>query len=296
MSSRHTNPEDGFNKEIESRLKTRGSGRIEEWPDLYKLLFPDDEIIPEPDFIPVVEDHEVRLKNKRTWPECSQDVHVLISQQHHIPEAARSHLAQRIEELMQRHINNILERPMAIPRRIQIQQNCPDPDTQGLQPPEDEFVHIMEGMTEIGNGSSGLDSLVDTFSTPRYMSPDSSQSETQGPQQFLSSPEHMGLPSVYPTPQTAADTFGQPYPVERSSPARFEPQPGHPYYIRPPGSFNHPTIAASAAMMWPQRFQDHSQGSLSPPADIQSLVNRGIGSVEDLWTLSPYPFPAPDFG
>jgi hypothetical protein len=44
-----TNPEDGFNETIETRLRSRKPHlKVEEWKPLYHLLFPDDEIIPEP--------------------------------------------------------------------------------------------------------------------------------------------------------------------------------------------------------------------------------------------------------
>lgn len=43
----NADPEDGFGEDIESRLITRGLGKITEWEGLYRALFPNDELIPE---------------------------------------------------------------------------------------------------------------------------------------------------------------------------------------------------------------------------------------------------------
>ncbi|OTA58921.1 hypothetical protein K449DRAFT_385474 [Hypoxylon sp. EC38] len=296
MSSQYTDPEDGFNKEVESRLKSRRNDKVEEWPDLYKILFPDDEVIPEPDFIPVVEDHEVFLKYERTKQALCRGIHGLVAQQHHAPGAGQD-LARDIMNLVQENFNNILERSMAIPRYIQNQQNSFESELQGLQPSEDEFVHITEGATEIGNGSSGLQPPFDTFSTPRYMSPDGIQGSIQEPQQYPRSPEHRGSSLVCSTPGTTAGIFGQPHTAERNNPARFEPQPVHPYYIRQPDTFNNTAIVASESMMWPQRFQGRGQNALSMetmslPGDIHPPAAPNTETVEDWWIPSNYQFPA----
>ncbi|KAI0839397.1 hypothetical protein F5Y06DRAFT_295424 [Hypoxylon sp. FL0890] len=298
MSSQRSDPEDGFDKEVESRLKTRGNRKVEEWVDLYKILFPDDETIPDPDFIPVVEDHEVFLKYERTKPDLSLDVDILVARQYHIPEGVRDLLARDIKNLFEMSFNNILERPMLIPRNT---QSRPESGIQGNQPLESEFVHVTEGVNEMGNGSPSFDLLADTFNTPRYMSPDGSQGELQEPpgQQFLSSAEHVDLASVYATQQAITEMFGHPYPVERSSIPRFEPQPGHPYYIRPPNTYGNATTAASESM-WPQGFQDRGQSSLSfmenlsLPGSMQPPVIRDTGAAEDIWSLSNYQFPTTD--
>ncbi|KAI0105394.1 hypothetical protein F4776DRAFT_657902 [Hypoxylon sp. NC0597] len=296
MNSPHADPEDGFNKEVESRLKSRGNGRVEEWPDLYKILFPGDETIPEPDFVPVVEDHEVFLKYERTNPGLSRDIHRLVAQQHHSPGAGRD-LARDIMNLVQKNFDNILERPMAIPRYIQSQQNRLESELQGLQSSEDEFVDITEGITEMGNGSSGLQPPFDTFSTPRYMSPDGTQGDIQGTHQYSRSSEHTGSSLVCSTPGATAGMFGQPYPAERGNPPRFEPQHVHSYHIRSPNMFNNTTIAASESMMWPQRFQSRGQNSLSMetmslPSDIHPPVVPNTEAFEDWWIPSNYQFPA----
>ncbi|KAI1137626.1 hypothetical protein F5Y05DRAFT_414181 [Hypoxylon sp. FL0543] len=298
MGTQHINPEDGFNNEVECRLKTRGGKRrVEEWPDLYKLLFPDDETIPEPatcpatDFVPVVEDHEVFLSYERTKPDWFRDVDILVAQKYHIiPESIRHLLARDIKTIFENAFDNRLARPMSIPRNMSSQQSRLEPEMQGDQLSESEFFYTREGVTDIGDGSASL-----CFDTPRYTPPDDSQGESQEStgQQLLSRAEHMNFLLAYSTtPQASTEMFGQPHPVETSNTPGLELQPGQSHYVRPPSTHDDVTMAIPGPIMWSPSFQNSSQSSVpfrdgaSLPGDIHPPVSQDSRAAGANWEFS----------
>ncbi|KAI2470698.1 hypothetical protein F4781DRAFT_389490 [Annulohypoxylon bovei var. microspora] len=294
-NTQQANPEDGFDEEIESRLTTRGNGRIGDWIELYKTLFPDDQMIPESDFDPVVEDHEVAEKYQRIKPEIDREIKELTS---------RPHSAQDLISLFERAVGDFLERPAVIIRNLQDHSDHSDLEMQTLHYPGNDYVHIETEGNESINDPPSLGRQAETFITPQYMTPNDSQAEALGgPQHFLGSSQDVGLTSIYPNSQTAMGMIEPPFPVERSNPRQMEAPLSHPYFVRASNTYDNTTVAAVDPMPWLYRCQNRNQDSL-PPRDTMSLPDNeffqapdGVGATEDFWNLSSdYQFPAHNHG
>lgn len=60
-------PDDGFDEGIETRLASRKEGeKPEDWVDLYRILFPEEEPVPMPSRMPILQTSDsLRLKDSR---------------------------------------------------------------------------------------------------------------------------------------------------------------------------------------------------------------------------------------
>ncbi|KAI1372474.1 hypothetical protein F4677DRAFT_432369 [Hypoxylon crocopeplum] len=256
----NTDPEDGFNEMVDNRLRSRGANKIEEWADLYKHLFPDDEIIPEPDFIPVVEDHEVFHKYESTKSALIQRVDEVVAQ--HLFNSAfnRSRLVTDILVIFDNTLTVVLGRSELIRPNFQTRQGRFDSEYSEPQSLEDDS----------GGASGSADSYPTTgiFDTPRYISPANSPGEPQGdPAQFSSSSQDMDLSRLDSAPPPATlDARQNQFLAEENGQLQIDSQFSN-SYIGQPGMYSNFTDAAVESVPWLLPFRD----TMSLPGDIQAL-------------------------
>ncbi|KAI1212082.1 uncharacterized protein F4807DRAFT_417493 [Annulohypoxylon truncatum] len=284
-SSLDTNPEDGFDRIIESRLASRGPDRIIEWTTLYRALFPADEEIPKPDFEPVVENYDVAENYKRTKPTLVRYIGELISQ-HHLGSLLNYDLGGHIIDLFEKNINNILERPMGIVKNPNNHENYSHHETRTFHSPESEFIHI------------GTESLESINITPQYLSPTDNQGQTlEESQQFFDRPPNVNFLPSSSTSQAAMDTFN-PILLGRSRPPQIESQFDNSYFSRGNNTYSgNIPVAAAEPTSWIN--EDHNHARILPPFGETMLLqengnpqnNENIEMADDLWYTNGYQFP-----
>ncbi|OTA99006.1 hypothetical protein M426DRAFT_257724 [Hypoxylon sp. CI-4A] len=220
--SQQLNHEDGFNEDIENRLKTRGANRIDEWVGLYRLLFPDDNDVPEPEFVPVVEDHEVILKYEHTRLSLTQHVNDFITRQALNSTGDIERLTGDIMDLISR---NLFERQMS---NRHDPRNTQSPFDQSYQSTDNGFIEVVNEGTDMEVESSSPDRLTGMTYTPQHMSPDTTAGETGDPlEELLGNPQTVGIASMDQNLQM--EPFRQPFASELNNPFQTDQQSYSPY-------------------------------------------------------------------
>lgn len=277
----NADPEDGFGEDIESRLITRGLGKITEWEGLYRALFPNDELIPESSFEPVVENYEMAVEYQRARRALDRDIPEHISGDHLVSLPDNGYRAGFI--VFVEKCDRMYERPMRIIEIVQERHSHSSPGTQEFHSPDSEFVHIMAEGNYILNESSQSIGQVDTFNTPQYLTPRNSQGETlRGP---IDSSQFVGFSSSS-TSQDAMEMF-EPRSVEGNNISQIEEPFDSGYFLRADNSYGN--IAAPELTPWTYGYHSRGRSSLPlrdtmslPDNDFPQILNN-IEEVEDLW-------------
>ncbi|KAI1391800.1 uncharacterized protein F4822DRAFT_425018 [Hypoxylon trugodes] len=283
-----TDPEDGFDRVIDERLKSRGKGKVDDWSELYRILFPYDKVIPDSHFIPVVEDHEVFYEYERSKDTLFQRLSELISQQYHHSVNDQDRIVRDIMDLSQDHIKTVLKRPMTIPQALQSPQIQVPLEPQRSQCLENDFFDITMERGETVDGSTALDQLVETLGTPQYLSPEDSHVQMQEePLQYYDSSQDLDFPINYYN-QQITEAFEHP-PGSENIQRQVQPRPNENCDARAPGLYRNISTAGTETNFWPGAYQNYGQGPVPLTESTLSTLGmhlptmRGTPNLEDLW-------------
>ncbi|KAK6075598.1 hypothetical protein SCUP234_07687 [Seiridium cupressi] len=157
---RDVDPEDGFGEDVKNRLLSRKEDvKIDEWAPLYMLLFPGTRCIPEPDFEPVVEDHEIvaRIIDSKTSFYTSIEQ---LASQHTTSPASCGLLRDQIQQLVEERDSKLLDRHSHSLTESQTPMNYRQSQASSVIQSEDDFVHIASGRTEMGDDNGFFSTYV----------------------------------------------------------------------------------------------------------------------------------------
>ncbi|KAI1774636.1 hypothetical protein F4818DRAFT_418485 [Hypoxylon cercidicola] len=202
-----TDPEDGLDQTMVEQLRSRKNS-LKEWRDLYQKLFPDDTNIPDPYFVLVVEDHDVRLSYEQNKQRFYQDIQDLVARQLLDSSASGDRLCEGTMDLFENFISTMFECSKPTHEDLPSQEAQVNPAMQLSESLRDSFIDqtVERNLTTTSMFSS--DRSNGTFSTPQYIAPGyQGMSVQDGSQQYLDSSQNMSFPPVYPLPQEMTQTY-----------------------------------------------------------------------------------------
>ncbi|KAI1079548.1 hypothetical protein F5B20DRAFT_544063 [Whalleya microplaca] len=300
MIPQQDDPEDGIDERIESQLTSRDSDqKVGDWKVMYKILFPEDQIIPEPDFEPVVEDYEAFEEFERRQLSMNNDFQGLMSRYgSKLSNEERSCLAAGCIELIQNNLEGILRSPGLAIRDLQMLPSHGGSHKKKRRSLESDFVHVP---TEVNEGQDDLfgSSFVEVSgSTLECVPTDTTKGKGQSvPQAALHNLQNNTLSAYHPDSQPKASAGDQEYPADGFNYQRLEPQPIFQHMGTSAigeGSFNQ----SMSPDYWLRRPQEEGQVSLSYrpamslPDNNPAPTMDNIETAQDLSWISNIEYPS----